>query len=279
MFEETEFAPKIFNPKEIGILFQNVERNSKLLEDMSQKQTNEFNVELILDNKIKFNSSNAEQKIQQLPIEKEMIKLKIPIKKFGWTNLNISNEKKFFDDFCFKIDDVLKKLEYKGYPILPSTKVYIYNIFDNYSLIDDNNCLVNLSTLPQNNLIKLKLENLLNKELISDPFSNLKQNFLPENTTTIKKEKKSRKRKISEIIRLVHKFRFLNKGFINSDGKFIKYNSEEASKIMNEPVKTLNNYIKQIKLGKETNFDFNKNKNMEISFLRKHNRHNNKRMK
>ena len=77
----------------------------------------------------------------------------------------------------------------------------------------------------------------------------------------------------------MHKFRFLNKGFINSDGKFIKFNSEEASKIMNEPVKTLNNYIKQIKLGKETNFDFNKNKNMEISFLRKHNRHNNKKMK
>ena len=48
---------------------------------------------------------------------------------------------------------------------------------------------------------------------------------------------------------------------------------------MNEPVKTLNNYIKQIKLGKESNFDFNKNKNMEISFLRKHNRHNNKKMK
>lgn len=277
--EEIEIDANIFPPKEPDILCEE-ERNLKLLEDIHQKQIYEFNIELILDNSIKINSNELQEKIEQkLPIEKELIKLEIPIIKTGRLNDNILEEKNFSDEFNLTINDVLKKLESKGYPIFPFTKIYIYISFlGDYVLIDDKYSLIYSSLLSPNNFIKLKLKNVLNHELIADSFSKLKQALFPEDERRKNKSKNvtSRKRKIKEIIKLVYKYRYLNKGFCDEEGKFFRYNLEEASAILNVSPKTLNEYLKQIKYGRETNFDFNKNKDKKISFLRKHNRTNHK---
>ena len=231
-----------------------------------------------MDNSIKINSNELQEKIEQkLPIEKELIKLEIPIIKTGGLNNNILEEKNFSDEFNLTINDFLKKLENKGYPIFPFTQIYIYiNILDDYVLIDNKYSLIYSSVLSPKNSIKLKLKNILNHELITDSFSKLKQALFPEDERRKNNSKNvtSRKRKIKEIIKLVYQCRYLNKGFCNEEGKFIRYNLEEASAILDERPKTLNDYLKQIKYGRETNFDFNKNKDKKISFLRKHNRTN-----
>ena len=201
-----------------------------------------------------------------------MIKLEIPIIKIDNLNNNILEEKNSFNEFYFVINDVIKNLEDKGYPIFKSTQIYIY-LLDKYILIDNKNNFIYSSKLLPINFIKLKLKNVLNNELFTDTFPDLKKNREKENTS---KNFTSRTRKIKEIFELLYKQRYLNKGFFNDKGEFIKYNLKQAADILGESLKTLNDYLKEINKGKKTNFDFNKNKNKKISFLRKHNRINSK---
>ena len=236
----------------------------------------EFNIELIIESTIKINSNEIQENFQykKLPMEIDLIKLEIPIIKIDNKNNNILEEKNSSNKFYFIINDVIKNLENKGYQIFPSTQIYIYlNLLNDFILIDSKYNFIYSSILSPINFIKLKLKNVLNKELFKDKFPDLTKNILP-----IKPDKNftSRKRKIKEIINILYKRRFLNKGFINNEGKVIKYNLKEAADILGESPKTLNDYLKTIYYGRKTNFDFNKNKDRKISFLRKHNRINTK---
>ena len=136
----------------------------------------EFEIELIIENTIKINSNETQNNIKhkKLPIETEMIKLEIPIIKIDNLNNNILEEKNSFNEFYFVINDVIKNLEDKGYPIFPSTQIYIY-LLDKYILIDNKNNFIYSSKLLPINFIKLKLKNVLNNELFTDTFPDLKK--------------------------------------------------------------------------------------------------------
>ena len=50
----------------------------------------------------------------------------------------------------------------------------------------------------------------------------------------------------------------------------MKYSLEKAASIVGIPVKTLQDYLRLIRFAREAHFDFNKNKDKTISFLRKY---------
>ena len=269
--EEFESGNEFFPPKE----------KFQLLGDINKKQMYEFNIELIIENSIKINSKEIQENIQykSLSIEIEMIKLEIPIIKIDNVNINILEENNSFNEFYFIINDVIENLADKGYPIFPSTKMYIYsNLLDDFILIDDKSNFIYSSSLSPLNFIKLKLKNVSNasnNKLSLDNFSDQTKNILPVNQEKKNPSKTftSRKRKIKEIIKLLYNQRCCHsKGFINNEGKFVKYKLEEAAKNLGESPRTLNYYLKAIHKGRKTYFDFNKNKNSKISFLIKYNK-------
>ena len=243
-------------------------------EKKNENQMMQFNIELLINNIIIYHNSDKNlEKIEQkvFPSEIDLIILEIPIIKE--VNLNNNN----YDDINFKIEDIINNLKKKGYPLLPSSKLFIYvDYYDNYVLIDNEKIFVYSSMLTEKNKIKLKLENSIDNSSITDTASILKNYYFP-NEKTEKKIPNSisrRDRKIKEIIQIVLQYRFLLNGYFDYDEKYIKYNTDDISEKINIPKKTLQDYLKQIKDARKTHFDFNKYKNKKISFLRKHNRNN-----
>lgn len=259
----------------------NIINETPIIGEKNKDQTMQFNIELLTNNIIVYhnvnkNAEKIEQKILQSEIE--LIVLEIPIIKEINFNNNLLEENNY-DDFHFKLEDIINNLKKKGYPLLPSSKLYIYiDYYDNYVLVDNEKNFVYSSMLPEKNKIKLKLENLIDNLSTTDTGSILKNYFLQNE----KKEKKishsatCRVRKIKDIIKIVLKFRFLLNGFFDYDEKYIKYTTSDVSERMNIPKKTLQDYLRQINEARKTGFDFNKYKNKSISFLRKHNRKNKK---
>lgn len=89
-----------------------------------------------------------------------------------------------------------------------------------------------------------------------------------------------RTRKIGEVVKIVYSQRKFFNGYYNDNGEKTKYNLEEASKKVGIKRKTLDDYLKQLRKARLLGFDFNKNKDESISFLRDFNeKHKNKKLK
>ena len=93
-------------------------------------------------------------------------------------------------------------------------------------------------------------------------------------------ELNKRTRKIGEVVKIVYSQRKFFNGYYNDNGEKTKYNLEEASKKVGIKRKTLDDYLKQLRKARLLGFDFNKNKDESISFLRDFNeKHKNKKLK
>ena len=89
-----------------------------------------------------------------------------------------------------------------------------------------------------------------------------------------------RTRKIGEVVKIVYSQRKFFNGYYNDNGEKTKYNLEDASKNVGIKRKTLDDYLKQLRKARLLGFDFNKNKDESISFLRDFNeKHKNKKLK
>ena len=134
--------------------------------------------------------------------------------------------------------------------------------------------------MSKNDIIKLKLENNINKKLINNTFDLLKKHFLniqeektENNTENVQSiEFNKRNRKIGEIIKYVYAQRKLFNGYYNDEGEKKKLNLDEASKAVGMKKKTLDEHLKQIRMARENGFDFYKNKDEPISTLRDFNK-------
>ena len=82
------------------------------------------------------------------------------------------------------------------------------------------------------------------------------------------KPKKTRKRKIGEIIEKVILWRKYNEGILDEFGNFIQLSLKEAAGKIKIPKKSLDDYYSLIKIGKICGFDFNNNKDEGIGVLR-----------
>lgn len=253
--------------------YKNVFSESGSNKNTYLEKTKKFTIELLILNHIyDKDSKNSEESIDTTEsfdsIDKEKIVINIPI-----------NCKE--DEFYFEINELKKILKKKGYPITTS-KLFIYieeNIND-YIFINDDKETINSSQLSKNDIIKLKLENNINKKLINNTFDLLKKHFLniqeektENNTENVQSiEFNKRNRKIGEIIKYVYAQRKLFNGYYNDEGEKKKLNLDEASKAVGMKKKTLDEHLKQIRMARENGFDFYKNKDEPISTLRDFNK-------
>ena len=247
-------------------------------------QTKLFTIELIIYNYIYENINNKKAEEPKKIIDKEKLNLEIPI-----------NPKKDqihkMGEYFINVDDLKKLLIEKGYPITTSS-IYILdeNSINDSAVINERD-IIDLTQI-NNDTIKLKLENYIDKKLIDDTFSNLKKCFIPkvnaeldqDNSLTLNNIKNNelnkRTRKIGEVVKIVYSQRKFFNGYYNDNGEKTKYNLEEASKKVGIKRKTLDDYLKQLRKARLLGFDFNKNKDESISFLRDFNeKHKNKKLK
>ena len=245
--------------------------NSKSSKEQQNEQIKEFELELFFYNNIYGNDERNPNKTEQTKeyTEKETLTIDLPITKKINEEFN-SVEDEGDNDFYFTIGDLVDNLKKKGYPLISTSELYIFiDSINEYTHVTNKNNFITLSML-ENNKIKLKIKNNLANSLLENSFLLMKKFF-----KNILKEKKlksisSRKRKLKNIIKLVYKSRKLFNGFINEEGIFVKYGLEKAASIVGIPVKTLQDYLRLIRFAREAHFDFNKNKDKTISFLRKY---------
>lgn len=245
--------------------------NSKSSKEQQNEQIKEFELELFFYNNIYGNDEKNPNKAEQTKeyTEKETLTIDLPITKKINEEFN-SVEDEGDNDFYFTIGDLVDNLKKKGYPLISTSELYIFiDSINEYTHVTNKNNFITLSML-ENNKIKLKIKNNLANSLLENSFLLMKKFF-----KNILKEKKlksisSRKRKLKNIIKLVYKSRKLFNGFVNEEGIFVKYSLEKAASIVGIPVKTLQDYLRLIRFAREAHFDFNKNKDKTISFLRKY---------
>ena len=245
--------------------------NSKSSKEQQNEQIKEFELELFFYNNIYGNDEKNPNKAEQTKefTEKETLTIDLPITKKINEEFN-SVEDEGDNDFYFTIGDLVDNLKKKGYPLISTSELYIFiDSINEYTHVTNKNNFITLSML-ENNRIKLKIKNNLANSLLENSFLLMKKFF-----KNILKEKKlksisSRKRKLKNIIKLVYKSRKLFNGFVNEEGIFVKYSLEKAASIVGIPVKTLQDYLRLIRFAREAHFDFNKNKDKTISFLRKY---------
>ena len=223
-----------------------------------EEETRKYTIELLMYNKIFLKNNktqiNEENNENNLFIDKQIINEEISIKYENFKNNN--NEINIEKNYYFKINDLIKNLRKKGYPLMKSTKIYIHlKYIDDYLLIDDLNEKVYLSSLSSNNLIKLKLENDLDSRLIEP---------LKEKEITNK-----RKSLIKDVIKNLFIQRKLNNGFYNDDGKKKSYVLAQASNLIKLKKKTMDEHMTQIRIAYQNGFDFNEHKDEDISILRR----------
>ena len=245
--------------------------NSKSSKEQQNEQIKEFELELFFYNNIYENDEKNPNKAEQTKeyTEKETLTIDLPITKKINEEFN-SVEDEGDNDFYFTIGDLVDNLKKKGYPLISTSELYIFiDSINEYTHVTNKNNFITLSML-ENNKIKLKIKNNLANSLLENSFLLMKKFF--KNILEKKKLKSitSRKRKLKNIIKLVYKSRKLFNGFINEEGKFVKYSLEKAASIVGIPVKTLQDYLRLIRFAREAHFDFNKNKDKTISFLRKY---------
>lgn len=245
--------------------------NSKSSKEQQNEQIKEFELELFFYNNIYGNDEKNPNKAEQTKeyTEKETLTIDLPITKKINEEFN-SVEDEGDNDFYFTIGDLVDNLKKKGYPLISTSELYIFiDSINEYTHVTNKNNFITLSML-ENNKIKLKIKNNLANSLLENSFLLMKKffkNILEEKKL---KSKTSRKRKLKNIIKLVYKSRKLFNGFINEEGIFVKYSLEKAASIVGIPVKTLQDYLRLIRFAREAHFDFNKNKDKTISFLRKY---------
>ena len=245
--------------------------NSKSSKEQQNEQIKEFELELFFYNNIYGNDEKNPNKAEQTKeyTEKETLTIDLPITKKINEEFN-SVEDEGDNDFYFTIGDLVDNLKKKGYPLISTSELYIFiDSINEYTHVTNKNNFITLSML-ENNKIKLKIKNNLANSLLENSFLLMKKFF-----KNILKEKKlksitSRKRKLKNVIKLVYKSRKLFNGFVNEEGIFVKYSLEKAASIVGIPVKTLQDYLRLIRFAREAHFDFNKNKDKTISFLRKY---------
>lgn len=245
--------------------------NSKSSKEQQNEQIKEFELELFFYNNIYGNDEKNPNKTEQTKeyTEKETLTIDLPITKKINEEFN-SVEDEGDNDFYFIIGDLVDNLKKKGYPLISTSELYIFiDSINEYTHVTNKNNFITLSML-ENNKIKLKIKNNLANSLLENSFLLMKKFF-----KNILKEKKlksitSRKRKLKNIIKLVYKSRKIFNGFVNEEGIFVKYSLEKAASIVGIPVKTLQDYLRLIRFAREAHFDFNKNKDKTISFLRKY---------
>ncbi len=82
------------------------------------------------------------------------------------------------------------------------------------------------------------------------------------------KRRRTKERKIGQIIEQVSEWRRYYNGYTDYHGKFVKLPLEEAALKVGIPKKSLDDYFLQLRLGKKYGFNFNEHKEENVGVLR-----------
>jgi len=123
------------------------------------------------------------------------------------------------------------------------------------------------------NLIKIRCRKSKTQPVLRDSEDFLQQEFQHENkpqesTSALRRGKRTKERRIREIVNKVTEWRKLYTGIRGSDGNLTKYSLEEAAAIVGIAKKTLDDYLLQLRFGKKYGFDFNLYKDEKVGTLR-----------
>ena len=83
-----------------------------------------------------------------------------------------------------------------------------------------------------------------------------------------KKCKRTKEKRISEVIAKVSEWRKLYTGAPGPEGDIVKYSLEDAAVMVGIAKKTLDDYLLQLRAGKKYGFDFNMYKDEKVGILR-----------
>ena len=123
-------------------------------------------------------------------------------------------------------------------------------------------------------VIKLKFRQIINKDnALRMENSNIDEdkNEDKSNESNPELEEKSRRakeRKIGSVVKKVYMWRKLYTGFKDDQGRFIKLTLEEAAKKVGISKKSLDDYLIQLRNGRQLGFNFNEHQNDKIGVLR-----------
>ena len=209
--------------------------------------------DIIENNKININKNIQDINNQNSFLEEEIIPN---------LEINMTSDKKIF------MKDIISKLKYLGYPTtgalfsvyIKSAEEYVYlgsdpidpNLFLDESLVDFEN-------------LKIKLVSYLEDKLIK---KTEKQLFDKKDNNKNQKDKRIKERKIEFIVEKVNAWRRLYNGFYNEKGEYTRYSLEQAAKMVGISIKSLDDYLLQLRLGRKYGFNFNQNKTKKVGILR-----------
>eukprot|EP00826_Nyctotherus_ovalis_P005821 TRINITY_DN11325_c0_g3_i1.p1 TRINITY_DN11325_c0_g3~~TRINITY_DN11325_c0_g3_i1.p1 ORF type:complete len:161 (+),score=57.69 TRINITY_DN11325_c0_g3_i1:227-709(+) len=104
---------------------------------------------------------------------------------------------------------------------------------------------------------------------------NAKHNMSPEEKVVIqekklepKKCKRTKEKRIGEVIAKVTEWRRLYSGTRKADGSVVKHSLEDAAAVVGIAKKTLDDYLLQLRAGRKYGFDFNMYKDEKVGILR-----------
>ena len=162
--------------------------------------------------------------------------------------------------------DILKPFKDKGYSLeshmflyfSKSKQIYVYcgssaTVSKSFILLKD----------ISNNTIKLRCRNAKQSTPPED-----KAVVLDKKTQEVKKCKRTKEKRIGEVIAKVTEWRQLYTGIPGPDGNIVKYSLEEAATRVGISKKTLDDYLLQLRAGKKYGFDFNMYKDEKVGVLR-----------
>jgi hypothetical protein len=80
--------------------------------------------------------------------------------------------------------------------------------------------------------------------------------------------RRTKERKIGNIIKCVRDWRTLYKGYVNEQGETVKKTLEDAASDIGISKKSLDDYLLQIRSGKKYGFNFDNHKEDKVGILR-----------
>ncbi len=170
------------------------------------------------------------------------------------------------------LGDVIRAVEKQGYSFESCMWLYFLSSTQTFyhcgTLEDADRCFVSLDDLRGE--LRLKYRKIppvapvpAPKMATPSPAEEMKAEGRPKG-----RAKRTKERKIGEIIDKVAEWRKLYTGVAGPDGKVKKYTLEEAAEHVGIAKKTLDDYLLQIRAGKKYGFDFNLHREAKVGALR-----------
>ena len=189
-------------------------------------------------------------------------------------------------DDDIKLFSVLIELKKLGYPLNEAMiQVYSYE-FKQYILFGNDiskSIILKENEYILNGVLKLKCTCYLDESYLSIPdYSindivteheqhNNSQSEIESKSVSVKQPKKSKKSKearVGHIIEKVNLWRKLFNGYHNHVNKYIKLSLKDAAKEIDTSKKTLDDFLRQLRLGRKYGYDFNTNIKEKVGELR-----------